>query len=218
MLVGAYSAAADWPAANAALGDGRLGAWRCFNSELPTPAAAAFNSTPAGVRAFYSCKAPKVNGVYDWAGVLNGTYDTQYANLIAALPPGTKFTVLHEPENDVDAATYLQLYQHLKPIFQRNAQPGVEIWTVGGHYWWTPAYSGNQYYVDDTEAASYAAAAQPGTLARAQLIVDDAAYYADASVDVVCYWWANQGGGAYDAYKITDDYGKTAWQVLAARR
>lgn len=265
MLVGAY--AADWPTANTDLGDGRLGVRRCFDKYLKAPAAADFTNTPAGVRSFYSCKAPQLGTGWDWDGVLAGTFDQQYADLFAALPPGTIYTFLHEPENDVSAQKFLALYQHLVPIFRQNAQPGVEIWTVGSHYFWGTPWSNKPYYVDDTEAAYYAQAAQlvdgagldvyssnglgyhtvqndpgwqrwlalvgclapkvgipergitaePGTLARRDLIVDDTAYMTSAGVAVVAYWQANQGGGAYDAYKVTDEPGKTAWQVLAAR-
>jgi hypothetical protein len=117
-LVGAYVTAAPgtsdfqtpWDALDLAVGPLHLA--RSFDERIPAIAAAKHH-TIAGVPHIYSLKPPTVSTpagfVRDVRGFIAGRYTEAYQRLVASLPYGTRFTVWHEPENDMDGATFRAL-------------------------------------------------------------------------------------------------------------
>lgn len=120
-LVGAYVAAAPgsdgdfqtpWDELDLQVGPLRLA--RSFDTTIVEPAKAKHHTIKGvGVSHIYSLKPPTVPGpdgpTHDLEGFINGRYTKAYQRLVEALPSGTRFTVWHEPENDMTGTRFAAL-------------------------------------------------------------------------------------------------------------
>jgi hypothetical protein len=124
--------------ARAALGP--LTVRRSFDRTLPASFAesAAAPDPGAGVRSFVSWKPP--HG--DVAGAIAGRYDRAVAAWARTVPAGTYATAYHEPENDMTAAKFVALQQHLYVVV-KGANPAIKWGPVYMAYWWDPEVPGH---------------------------------------------------------------------------
>ncbi len=104
---------------------GPLKVWRHFNSGLPSSAGAA---PKAGVKHFFSFKA-------DVAGLTSGAHDAAVATLAKSMSAGDYLTCYHEPENDMSAADFTRMQNHVYGVV-KAANPGVNFGPVYMTYWW----------------------------------------------------------------------------------
>jgi hypothetical protein len=106
--------------------------FRFFSSGLPASMPLSYKAAPAaGIRPFYSCKPPQVS---------TDASNARLARLAGTLPLSTLFTTYHEPENDMDAATFRA---HLRNTYQvvKSVNPKVQIGYVAMAYQWMPGKS-----------------------------------------------------------------------------
>ncbi|MCP3802215.1 hypothetical protein NLX83_23380 [Allokutzneria sp. A3M-2-11 16] len=130
------SQAAGWSTAQNAIGDDKLSYRRSFDPTLRSPDKASWRV--AGSRHWYSAKPPE----NDIQGYIDGKYDGQLRALAKDLPPGTIFTVYHEPEDDMSGATFNLLMRKTIDVV-KAANPGVLVWYSAMAYQWETNSKGN---------------------------------------------------------------------------
>jgi hypothetical protein len=127
---------------------GPLTVRRSFDSDLPHGhwTSAASGDVAAGVRSFVSWKPP--HG--DVEGTAEGRYDEEIAAWARSVPrTGVFATSYHEPENDMDAETFVAFQRHLYAVV-KSANPTIHWGPVYMAYWWDPATP--SHFVGDPEA------------------------------------------------------------------
>lgn len=202
MDLGCFSS--NFTTTNNDLFNGRAKTARVFDTHLPALGTETWRALPAGIRPFWSCKAPAGSSPdkRDWAGALAGAYDSDYAALFAAFPAEGRLTVCHEPEDNMSAADFRALTERLVALFRANAQPGAQYWIVADAWQWNPANASYANYQTDAKAAEIAALVP---------IVDGVAadVYGSSTRTMVSFggypgytrWWRLVGQPAQDAGK-----------------
>lgn len=137
-LAGSYDPQVEWDKAQDQIGGGKLTYRRCFDSTIPASSNAAWRETDAPAN-FYSVKPP--NG--DIQGVIDGDYDAQLRAVVRDLPNGTKFTMYHEPEDNMSGATFNQLFQHVYQVVKDERPQYVPVWYIAMAYQWQTNSKGN---------------------------------------------------------------------------
>ena len=126
-----------WDDTNQQLGGGKLAIRRSFDSTIKPSGREEWRRTDAK-RQFYSVKPPG----NDVQGFLDGEYDAQLRVTAKGLPSGSRFTVYHEPEDNLSGATFAKLMRRTVTIVHA-ANPGVEVWYVAMAYQWETNAKGN---------------------------------------------------------------------------
>lgn len=123
---------------------GPLKVRRSFTSGIPSSIdqSSAKGDVANGVIPFVSIKPPG----NDIQGVINGKYDAQITAWAKTLPTSglVYATMYHEPEGDMNGATYVALQRHVSPVVKK-ANPNVRYGQIYGSYRWqigTSHYSG----------------------------------------------------------------------------
>ncbi|WP_394826868.1 hypothetical protein [Pendulispora albinea] len=71
----------------------------------------------------------------DVQGVIAGTYDGAIRRLAASMPDGSYLTMYHEPEDDMDGATFVRMFRRFYSV-AKQANPRVWIGYVAMDYQW----------------------------------------------------------------------------------
>jgi hypothetical protein len=110
---------------------------------------AAGDDIAAGIHPFLSCKGDPV-------GIANGDYDGVITQLLQSFPSDRQcwFTMWHEPENNMPAAQYVPMFQHMYTV-AKAANPAVLIGPVYGSYQWRPTTTTTTVPDDWWVGASY---------------------------------------------------------------
>lgn len=138
-VVGAFAGttADQWDAANSAIGPLRIR--RSFDQFFATPGNENWRVV-ANVSQFYSVRPPN----NDIAGAANGLYDDGYYQVCHDLPSGSRFTSIHEPENEATASQMLAMYQHLVPLCHKaaaDAGHSIYFWYVAMAFQWDGSHN-----------------------------------------------------------------------------
>ena len=108
---------------------------RVFNTYTNFPdtyATSAGGQDPAkGNVSFLSVKPPND----DVQGVISGNYDAKITSLAKSMPNGSYLTMYHEPENDMDGATFVKMFRHFYAA-AKAANPNVLVGYVAMDYQW----------------------------------------------------------------------------------
>lgn len=133
-----YDFGAVWDQAERDLG--RLTYRRCFDSTTPEVGNENWRLADAPNN-FYSVKPPN----NDFRGIAEGKYDERLAAVVRALPRGTKFTMYHEPEDNMSGEDFFHMYERVHTIFkaERPDPSDVELWYVAMAYQWRTNSKGN---------------------------------------------------------------------------
>lgn len=138
--VGAASAGnsqSGWDQTNSDLGKGKLSYRRSFDKSIPAAGKEAWRDADAPHH-FYSVKPP--NG--DIAGFIDGKYDKQLGAVAKDLPAGTRFTVFHEPEDNMSGPDFAKVAKKTVSVV-KGANAGAEVWYVAMAYQWRTNSKGN---------------------------------------------------------------------------
>lgn len=120
---------------------------RSFDPSLPETfqKSAAKDDAKYGYKSFVSWKPPSG----DYVGAANGKYDTAIIRWAKSVPnTGVYATAFHEPENDMTAAQFVALQQHLYTVV-KTANPTIQWGPVYMAYWWA---KGTSHYIGDPNA------------------------------------------------------------------
>lgn len=128
----------QWTKAQQEIGGGKLTYRRSFDPTIPAPGGEAWREADAPAQ-FYSVKPP--NG--DVQGFIDGEYDSQLRAVARDLPNGTKFTMFHEPEDNMSGQTFYRLFQRLYDIVKDERPQYVQVWYVAMGYQWQTNSKGN---------------------------------------------------------------------------
>ncbi|WP_394850063.1 hypothetical protein LZC95_21710 [Pendulispora brunnea] len=137
-----------WIGADVNKPDNKIGSWlaesdefgpwrvrRSFNSGLPNhiDKSAAAKDAENKVISFLSVKPPTIGGV------AKGKYDDDIRSLAASFPTDhtTYLTMYHEPENDMDGPTFVDLFRHFYKVV-KEANSHIQVGYVAMSYQWRP--------------------------------------------------------------------------------
>jgi hypothetical protein len=126
-----------WNQKNTAIADSKLTLSRDFDPTIRPVGKESWRKVPSP-KHFYSMKPP--NG--DIAGFIAGQYDRQYRKVVAALPPQTKITVQHEPEDEMSGETFYSLIKHAYAL-AHSVRQDIEVWYVATAFQWETNSKGN---------------------------------------------------------------------------
>ncbi|NEE04396.1 hypothetical protein [Phytoactinopolyspora halotolerans] len=135
---GAYDPQEEWDKAQRDLGGGKLTYRRAFDSTIPSPGGEAWRDADAPAH-FYSVKPPG----NDIQGFIDGRYDDRLRALVRDLPNGTKFTMYHEPEDNMSGQTFYQMFRRLYDVVNDERPRYVQVWYVAMAYQWQTNSKGN---------------------------------------------------------------------------
>lgn len=128
---GSYDYGKVWDEVQEKIGDGKLTYRRCFDPTLPEAGRENWRRAKAA-HSFYSAKPPKG----DFKGLAEGKYDDRIRTLVRDLPAGTKFTVFHEPENDMSGRDFHRMFTRLHKVVKKERPDDVQLWYVAMAYQW----------------------------------------------------------------------------------
>lgn len=128
---GSYDYGKVWDDVQETIGAGKLTYRRCFDPTLPKAGKENWRRAKAP-NSFYSAKPPKG----DYKGLAEGKYDDQIRNVVKDLPAGTKFTMFHEPENDMSGQSFHRMFKRLHKVLKEERPDDVQLWYVAMAYQW----------------------------------------------------------------------------------
>ncbi|MGI8699805.1 MAG: hypothetical protein ACR2JU_01080 [Nocardioidaceae bacterium] len=87
----------------------------------------------------------------DYSGLAAGRYDDQIIAAVRPLSAGTRCTMNHEPENDVPAPIWVEMFRHFYTV-AKSANPKVRVGPVHLTYAWRDGMVGPSGNNTDTQS------------------------------------------------------------------